>query len=180
MTGRRRTSWANLLFTIMAAGHETTTSLISSGTMMLLDHPDEHKKLAADPTLIGNAVEGKCCATRPPIQNAFMRIADRDTTLLGDEVVEGEMVAALIGAANRTRGLRRPRPVRRRPARADALSPSAAASTLPRLEAHRPPERTGGLRFAARRFPDLRMTERPVWRKTIPTRRLERLDVTTA
>ncbi len=90
---------ANLLFTIMAAGNETTTSLISTGTKLLLENPDEHKKLAADPSLIGNAVE-EMLRYEAPIQNAFMRIADRDTTLMGDEVVEGEMVAALIGAAN--------------------------------------------------------------------------------
>jgi cytochrome P450 len=31
-----------------------------------------------------------------------------------------------------------------------------------------------------RRFPDLRLVDRPVWRKTIPTRRPDRLDVTLA
>jgi cytochrome P450 len=170
---------ANLLFTIMAAGNETTTSLISSGTMMLLDHPDERKKLAADPTLIGNAVE-EMLRYEAPIQNAFMRIADRDTTLLGDEVVEGEMVAALIGAANRD------------PEAFD--DPDRFVIDRPGADAHL--SFGGGIHFCLgrriglqsgmmalssllRRFPDLRMTERPVWRKTIPTRRLERLAVTT-
>jgi cytochrome P450 len=170
---------ANLLFTIMAAGNETTTSLISSGTMMLLDHPDERKKLAADPTLIGNAVE-EMLRYEAPIQNAFMRIADRDTTLLGDEIVEGEMVAALVGAANRD------------PEAFD--DPDRFVVDRPGADAHL--AFGGGIHFCLgrriglqsgmmalssllRRFPDLRMTERPVWRKTIPTRRLERLDVTT-
>ena len=170
---------ANLLFTIMAAGNETTTSLISSGTMLLLEHPDERKKLAADPSLIGNAVE-EILRYEAPIQNAFMRIAARDTTLLGEEVVEGEMVAALIGAANRDPEV--------------FFEPDRFMVDRPGADAHlsfgagihfclgrRVGLQSGRLALSSllSRFPDLQLTERPVWRKTIPTRRLERLEVTT-
>jgi len=170
---------ANLLFTIMAAGNETSTSLISSGTMLLLEHPDERKKLAADPSLIGNAVE-EMLRYEAPIQNAFMRIAARDTTLLGEEVVEGEMVAALIGAANRDPEV--------------FFDPDRFLVDRPGADAHlsfgagihfclgrRVGLQSGMLALSSliRRFPDLQLAERPVWHKTIPTRRLERLEVTT-
>src|SRR2546430_17503412 len=62
---------ANLLFTIMAAGNETTTSLISSGTKLLLTHPDEYRKLVDDPELIGNAVD-EILRFQATVQNSFM------------------------------------------------------------------------------------------------------------
>jgi cytochrome P450 len=169
---------ANLLFTIMAAGNETTTSLISSGTMLLLSHPSEHAKLRQDPSLIGNAVE-EILRYEAPIQNTFMRIAAKDTTLMGDEVVEGEMVAALVGAANRDPEV--------------FADPDAFIIDRANADAHlsfgwgvhyclgrRVGLQSGMLALGKlfERFPALSMAETPGWHKTLPTRRLERLDVT--
>lgn len=171
---------ANLLFTIMAAGNETTTSLISSGTKLLLEHPDEHKKLAADPSLIGNAVE-EMLRFEAPIQNAFMRIADRDTTLLGEEVVEGEMVATLIGAANHDPEVFED-PDRFLIDRAGADEHLSFGGGIHFCLGRRVGLQGGMMALSSlfRRFPDLRLAEQPVWRKTIPTRRLERLEVRTS
>jgi cytochrome P450 len=170
---------ANLLFTIMAAGNETTTSLISSGTMLLLDHPDERKKLTAEPSLIANAVE-EILRYEAPIQNAFMRIAEHDTTLLGEEVVEGEMVAALIGAANHDPEVFEDpdRFLIDRPGAENHLSFGAGIHFC---LGRRVGLQSGMMALSSllRRFPDLRITDRPAWRKTIPTRRLDRLDVAT-
>jgi pimeloyl-[acyl-carrier protein] synthase len=170
---------ANLLFTIMAAGNETTTSLISTGTKLLLENPDEQKKLAADPSLIANAVE-EMLRYEAPIQNAFMRIAERDTTLLGDEVVEGEMVAALIGAANHDPEVFED-PDRFQIDRTGAENHLSFGAGIHFCLGRRVGLQSGMLALGSlfRRFPDLRLAEEPVWRKTIPTRRLERLDVTT-
>ena len=170
---------ANLLFTIMAAGNETTTSLISTGTKLLLENPDEHKKLAADPSLIGNAVE-EMLRYEAPIQNAFMRIADRDTVLMGDEVVEGEMVAALIGAANHDPAVF-PDPDRFVVDRPGAENHLSFGGGIHFCLGRRIGLQSGMLALSAllRRFPDLKIEGTPTWRKTIPTRRLDRLDVTT-
>ena len=170
---------ANLLFTIMAAGNETTTSLLTSGTLLLLTNPDEQRKLVDQPDLIGNAVD-EMLRYEAPIQNSFMRIAAQDTELGGEEVVEGELVAALIGAANRD----------------PAVFPDPDAFRIDRPNAHDHLSFGAGIHFCLgrrvglqsgmialdaliRRFPKLELTEPPKWRKTIPTRRIHRLDVVT-
>ena len=170
---------ANLLFTIMAAGNETTTSLITSGTLMLLTHPDEHRKLVDEPELIGNAVD-EMLRYEAPIQNSFMRIAAHDTELGGEEVVENEIVAALIGAANRDPAVFDDPDAFRvdRPNAADHLSFGAGIHFC---LGRRVGLQSGMIALEAliRRFPKLELTEVPKWRKTIPTRRIHRLDVVT-
>jgi cytochrome P450 len=42
---------------LLFAGHETTTNLIGNGMLGLLEHPDELRRLEADPGLLPNAVE---------------------------------------------------------------------------------------------------------------------------
>jgi len=170
---------ANLLFTIMAAGNETTTSLISSGTKLLLTHPDEHRKLVDDPGLIGNAVD-EMLRYEAPIQNSFMRIAAQDTELLGEEVVEGELVAALVGAANRDPAVFED-PDRFRVDRGNAEDHLSFGSGIHFCLGRRVGLQSGMVALSSliRRFPKLELAETTRWRKTIPTRRLDRLDVVT-
>jgi cytochrome P450 len=108
-----------------------------------------------------------------------MRIAACDTTLLGAEVVEGEMVAALIGAANRDPDVF-PEPDRFLVDRPGAEAHLSFGAGIHFCLGRRVGLQSGMLALDAllRRFPDLRLAGRPVWRKTVPTRRLDRLDVT--
>lgn len=170
---------ANLLFTIMAAGNETTTSLISSGTMLLLTQPEEYKKIVADPGLMANAVD-EMLRYEAPIQNAFMRIAAKDTVLMGDEVVGGEMVAALIGAANRDPDVFDD-PDRFLVDRPNADAHLSFGSGIHFCLGRRVGLQTGTMALGSlvRRFPDLALADGATWRKTVPTRRLDRLDVVT-
>ena len=170
---------ANLLFTIMAAGNETTTSLISSGTKLLLTHPDEYRKLVDDPGLIGNAVD-EILRYEAPIQNSFMRIAAHDTELGGEEVVEGELVAALVGAANRDPAVFDD-PDRFLVDRRNAEEHLSFGSGIHFCLGRRVGLQSGMVALASliRRFPKLELAEETRWRKTIPTRRLDRLDIVT-
>lgn len=168
----------NVLFTIMAAGSETTTSLIASGTMLLGSHPSEREKLLADPALVSNAVD-EILRYEAPVQNSFMRVALRDTVLCGDEVVEGEHVVALIAAGNRDPAhfADPDRFLVDRPNAGDHLAfGNGTHFCLGRVLARQQGMAALGTLF--RRFPDLSLVDDgPVWRKTLPTRRLDHLTV---
>jgi cytochrome P450 len=90
------TSIAGLL---LFAGFETTVHLLSNGTVLLLDHPDQLEGLRADPAGWRNAVE-EMLRLESPAQNTI-RYPDRDTVVQGVEIPRGTFVAPLLGAANR-------------------------------------------------------------------------------
>ena len=87
---------ATLLF---FTGHETTTSLISSATRLLLTHPEQLDKLRAEPALLDSAIE-ECLRYEPPLQ-WFGRMAVEDLMLGGRQIRKGDTVYVLIGAVNR-------------------------------------------------------------------------------
>lgn len=86
----------NLLF---VAGHETTVNLIGNGLLALLRHPDQLTALRGDPSLIPSAVE-ELLRYDGPVQRTG-RIPHADVEIGGKKIAPGEMVVALIGAANR-------------------------------------------------------------------------------
>jgi cytochrome P450 len=84
---------------LLFAGHETTVNLISAGTLLLLEHPDQRGRLDAAPGLIDSAVD-EVLRLHSPIQ-ATSRIAYADVTLRGRTIRRGESVTLLLGSANR-------------------------------------------------------------------------------
>lgn len=84
---------------ILIAGHETTTSLISTGTVNLLNHPDQIRLLRDEPELIPNAVE-ELLRFESPVQFTF-RHALEDGRIRNQNVTKGSFILLLIGAANR-------------------------------------------------------------------------------
>ncbi|MFL5283119.1 MAG: cytochrome P450 [Rhodopila sp.] len=86
----------NLLF---AAGHETTVNLIGNGLVSLLRQPDQWRILRDDPSLIPNAVE-EILRYESPVQ-AVSRVLTEPMELGGTPLDRGELLVALIGAANR-------------------------------------------------------------------------------
>jgi len=84
---------------LLVAGHETTVNLIGNGTLALLRHPDQLRRLRENPGLIGSAVE-ELLRYDGPVQRTA-RIPSADVTFDGRTIAKGEMVMPFIGAADR-------------------------------------------------------------------------------
>jgi cytochrome P450 len=84
---------------LLVAGHETTVNLIGNGTLALLRHPAELRKLRDNPGLIGSAVE-ELLRFDGPVQRTA-RIPSEDITIGGQTIGKGEMVMPFLGAADR-------------------------------------------------------------------------------
>lgn len=89
-----------MVFLLLIAGHETTVNLIGSGTLALLEHPDEMEKLRREPSLIKPAVEELLRYTAPVFMTTE-RYAREDVALHGVTIPRGEMTLGVIGSANR-------------------------------------------------------------------------------
>ncbi len=84
---------------LLAAGHETTTNLIGNGSLALLQHPDQMKKLRDEPALINAAVE-EILRYDNPVQIVY-RSAAEEVELGGKRIGKGQLVNLVVGAANR-------------------------------------------------------------------------------
>ena len=84
---------------LLVAGHETTVNLIGNGTLALLRHPDQLRKLRENPGLIVTAVE-ELLRFDGPVQRTA-RIPSEDITIGGQTIGKGEMVMPFLGAADR-------------------------------------------------------------------------------
>ena len=89
-----------MAFLLLVAGHETTVNLIASGTLALLQHPEQIEKLQSDPSLIKSAVEELLRYTSP-VEIATERYARQELEISGTQVPRGELVLAVLGSANR-------------------------------------------------------------------------------
>ena len=88
----------NCIF-LLNAGHETTTSLVSNSVSLFLDHPEQHRKLLDDPTLIEGAVE-ECLRVESPLQIGN-RQAATDFTFGDHRISKGTYIHTSIAGANR-------------------------------------------------------------------------------
>jgi len=89
-----------MVFLLVAAGYETTYTVIANGIAALLTHPDQLAKLKAEPDLIAPTVEeilrytGTIGGTKP-------NFAGEDVDLHGVPIPRGAMVIPLLASANR-------------------------------------------------------------------------------
>ena len=81
------------------AGSETTRNLLTTGTMALLNNPDQMELLKKNPSLIPSAVEEMLRLAAPVMQ--FKRTAVRDTMVGSQKIEEGEVVVMWYPSANR-------------------------------------------------------------------------------
>ena len=160
---------------MLIAGHETTTNLIASGVLALLQHPEQLEALRNDPSLYPQAVE-EFLRYDSPFQSA-PRSVTQDCELNGQHLKKGDLVYVMLGAANRDPAqFDDPATlnIRREDNRQLAFGHGihfCLGATLARLEA------PIALQKLLTRFPDLRLVEDdpPRWKKSMVQRGLARL-----
>jgi cytochrome P450 len=84
---------------LLVAGHETTVNLIGNGTLALLRHPAELRRLRERPGLVAGAVE-ELLRYDGPVQRTA-RVPSEDVALGDRTIGKGELVMPFIGAADR-------------------------------------------------------------------------------
>ena len=84
---------------LLFAGHETTRNLLGNGLQALLAHPEQWQRLQSHPALLPGAVR-ELLRYDSPVQYTGRRVAV-DMELHGQRLRRGDLVVALIGAANR-------------------------------------------------------------------------------
>jgi cytochrome P450 len=90
----------SMVYLLLAAGHETTVSLITNGVHALLQHPDQLALLKADPDRLPAAVE-ELLRYDGPLQ-AAIPYAAKARIEIGDAIIEpGEVIVFALLAANR-------------------------------------------------------------------------------
>lgn len=85
---------------LLVEGHETTVNLLGNGMMALLQHPDQLALPRERPDLLQGAVE-EMLRFESPVQQATFRVAAEAFEVGGERIEQGQVVTALIGAANR-------------------------------------------------------------------------------
>ena len=81
------------------AGSETTRNLITTGMIVLLQHPDQLALMRSDPSIVPVAVEELLRYVSPVMQ--FTRTATRDIEIAGRSIRAGERVVLVYPSANR-------------------------------------------------------------------------------
>ena len=84
---------------LLFGGHETTRNLIGNGMHALLQHPEALSQLRDHPEMIRSAVE-ELLRYESPVQYAA-RVLKEEMELCGVRLCQGEVIAFMIGSANR-------------------------------------------------------------------------------
>jgi cytochrome P450 len=174
LTERELLSTCTLL---LVAGHETTVNLIANGTLALLRHPDQLRRLRDDPAIARSAVE-ELLRYDPPVQMTG-RVALEDIELDGATLTKGAFALLLLASANRDPAAF-PEPDRLDLGRTDNHHLAFGFGThfclgapLARLEGEI------ALTTLVRRCPDLALaTDQPRYKENLILRGLEALPVT--
>lgn len=90
---------ASVCYSLLFAGHETTTTLISNALRVLLSHPEQWRAVVDDPARVPAAVD-EVLRFSPSIVG-WRRRALRDAEIGGVAVPKGADILLLMGSANR-------------------------------------------------------------------------------
>jgi cytochrome P450 len=89
----------SILQQLLVAGNETTTNLIGSAMMLLLQHPDQMHTLANDPSLTANFIE-EALRMESPVQGLF-RVTKANAELGGAAIPKASRVVVMYASGNR-------------------------------------------------------------------------------
>ncbi|MBT2458009.1 cytochrome P450 [Streptomyces sp. ISL-86] len=89
-----------MAFLLLVAGYETAASVLSSGTLALLRHPEQLAALRADWSLLDNAVE-EMLRYEGPVETTAFRYTKEPVEIGGVSIPQGESVAVVLAAASR-------------------------------------------------------------------------------
>ncbi|MGZ6017120.1 MAG: cytochrome P450 [Phenylobacterium sp.] len=90
----------SMIVLLLIAGFETTTHLISDCVWALETYPDQKAWLMADPAARMERAVEELARFSSPVQSTKPRYVARDTVFLGQEFKRGELIMALVAAAN--------------------------------------------------------------------------------
>lgn len=85
---------------LLTAGHETTGTMIGTGMLVLLQHPDQLDVLRRDPELIGPTVE-ELLRYLSILHSSIVRVAKVDVDLGGQHIRAGDGLIATPAQANK-------------------------------------------------------------------------------
>ncbi len=91
--------FARFFVQLVTAGNDTTRTMLSSGLLALLKHPDQLARLRADPAGLPTAIEEILRWANP--LHYFRRTATCDTEIAGTPISAGDKVAMIYTSANR-------------------------------------------------------------------------------
>lgn len=90
---------AGFAMLLLVAGNETTTNLIGNAMLALMNHPDQLRLVADDPSLIPNMVE-ETLRYDAPVQFLF-RTTTQETQIAGQMIPAANVVVPIFASANR-------------------------------------------------------------------------------
>ncbi|MGA8210624.1 MAG: cytochrome P450 [Nocardioidaceae bacterium] len=91
---------AGLADGVFTGGLETSASMLALGTSVLLDRPQDYRRVAEDPTAVDRTVE-ELLRYLSVVQIAFPRFPLHDVELGGHTVRQGDVVICQLAGANR-------------------------------------------------------------------------------
>lgn len=85
---------------LLLAGHETTSNMLSLGTLALLAHPTQLAAVRDNPDAVGRAVE-ELLRFLSIVHSGIARITTSDVQVAGVEIPAGQLVVVSLPSANR-------------------------------------------------------------------------------
>lgn len=90
----------SMVFLLLLAGFETTTHLITGAIIALEQNPEQKAWLLADPEARMERAVEELARYASPVQSTKPRYVSRDAEFFGQSLKRGEIIMALVGAAN--------------------------------------------------------------------------------
>ena len=90
----------SMVFLLLLAGFETTSHLITGSIIALEQNPEQKAFLLADPEARMERAVEELARYASPVQSTKPRYVAHDATFFGQSLKRGEIIMALVGAAN--------------------------------------------------------------------------------